>query len=491
METESNTRLRVFVCGTHRDLEDERKEVLEAIRKLHHEHDTMEYFGARPNTPIETCLTEVRKSDVLIVIVGHLYGSMIPEIGISFTEAEFLEGSHLGKPCLVYIISPKAKVLPINVETDPIKRDLLNKFKDSLRNKYTVREFDDSHDLAVSVTADLSRQAQEIQKATINNYKKQVEILEQGIEVWNIWRVKNPSIKPNLSNINLSKTNLVGCNFSGTNLRNANLSETKLTGVNLNGAKLKNANLRKAIMSYTILTNIDLSTTKGLQEVIHRKPSTIGLDTIIKSKGKIPEQFLRGCGLSDIEIEFAKLSAPGISADQVTDISYRINQLRVGRSIQYYSVFISYSSGDIEFAKRLHDDLQNNGVRCWFAPEDIQSGQKLFEQIDHAIQSYDWTLLILSENSINSEWVKVEIAKTREKEKNQKRRILIPIRLIDFKKIQEWEAFDADAGKDLSREVREYFIPDFSNWRDEKSYRAAFERLLKDLRAQEGVEDGE
>jgi hypothetical protein len=45
-------------------------------------------------------------------------------------------------------------------------------------------------------------------------------------------------------------------------------------------------------------------------------------------------------------------------------------------AIQYYSCFISYSSKDDAFAKRLHADLQNTGVRCWFAPHDLPIGAK-------------------------------------------------------------------------------------------------------------------
>jgi hypothetical protein len=119
--------------------------------------------------------------------------------------------------------------------------------------------------------------------------------------------------------------------------------------------------------------------------------------------------------LSDWEIESAKLYQPGLSANQVTDITYEICCLRAGSPIQYYSVFISYSSKEQDFAQLLYDDLQNSGVRCWFAPKDIQGGRKLHEQIDHAIQRNDRTLLILSENSMNSEWVKTEIANTRKK----------------------------------------------------------------------------
>jgi hypothetical protein len=43
--------------------------------------------------------------------------------------------------------------------------------------------------------------------------------------------------------------------------------------------------------------------------------------------------------------------------------------------------------------------------------------------------------------------------------------------------------FDADTGKDSAREIREYFIPDFSNWKDHDSYQEAFRRLISDLKA--------
>ena len=39
------------------------------------------------------------------------------------------------------------------------------------------------------------------------------------------------------------------------------------------------------------------------------------------------------------------------------------------------------------------------------------------------------------------------------------------------------------AGKDSAREIREYFIPDFSNWKDYDSYQEAFKRLISDLKA--------
>jgi hypothetical protein len=94
---------------------------------------------------------------------------------------------------------------------------------------------------------------------------------------------------------------------------------------------------------------------------------------------------------------------------------------------------------------------------------------------------HDKLLLILSQASMTSEWVKTEIAKARKREIKEGRRILFPIRLCSIETLRDWECFDADTGKDSAREIREYFIPDFSNWKDHNAYRLAFDRLLRDL----------
>jgi hypothetical protein len=71
---------------------------------------------------------------------------------------------------------------------------------------------------------------------------------------------------------------------------------------------------------------------------------------------------------SKLESESAKLAAPGLDPEQVTQITYELYRLYCDQPIQFYSCFISYNSKDQKFAQRLHDDLQNSGVRFWFAP---------------------------------------------------------------------------------------------------------------------------
>jgi hypothetical protein len=78
-----------------------------------------------------------------------------------------------------------------------------------------------------------------------------------------------------------------------------------------------------------------------------------------------------------------------------------------------------------------------------------------------------------------------ELRKARKAERQSGKRKLFPVRLVDFETLRDWECFDADGGKDLAVELREYFIPDFSNWKSHDAFESAFVRLLKDLRAEE------
>jgi phage protein U len=114
-----------------------------------------------------------------------------------------------------------------------------------------------------------------------------------------------------------------------------------------------------------------------------------------------------------------------------------------------------------------------------------KGGEKIYDQIERAIQLHDRLLLVLSESSMRSEWVINEIQRARETEVKEGRRKLFPITIVEFDKVKAWRRLDADTGKDLAKEVREYFIPDFSNWKEHDAFERAFERLLRDLRAEE------
>jgi hypothetical protein len=268
-----------------------------------------------------------------------------------------------------------------------------------------------------------------------------------------------------LSGARLRMAHLGDAHLSGADLRGADLSKANLVGAKLNSAGFLDVDLTGAICGLTTFGEVDLSEAKGLDSVQHNLWSTIGTDTLFLSKGKIPEMFLRRCGLPDELISFLPSLIGSMSP------------------IQFYSCFISHSSKNQPFADRLHSRMVQEKLRVWYAPEDMRGGRKSIDQIDKAIRLHDKLLLVLSKSSMASDWVLHEIRRAVEREKQEKRQVLFPIGLAPWKDIKAWTAFDSDLGKDLAKVVREYHIPAFSKWKDHDSFEAAFAKLLEDLRA--------
>ena len=349
-----------------------------------------------------------------------------------------------------------------------------------------------------------------------------LKILQQGVEAWNAWRDQNPNVIPdlsevqswsislqgadlsgsNLNSIDLRQSNLSGADLGGANLINAilsyadlheatflyanlneaslnganlfradlyraNLSFTSLTGanlreaelgfVNLGGAELDNADVSGAFVGHTSFVGNDLSSVKGLVHLNHMGPSFVDIHTLYESGGNIPEEFLRGCGVPEDFIIYARSLTM--------------------QPVQFYSCFISYSSTDKDFAERLHSDLQARGVRVWFAPHDMPIGARIRPAIDESIRVYDKLLLVLSEHSVSSQWVEqeVETALAKEREREGKT-VLFPIRIDDaiMESKAGWPA--------LLKNTRN--VGDFTRWKEHDSYRKAFDRLLRDLKAE-------
>ena len=250
------------------------------------------------------------------------------------------------------------------------------------------------------------------------------------------------------------------CNFSGASMRGADLRKTNLENAIFSHTDLTGADLTGSHCQGTIFGAIDFRTTRGLEDVVHRGPSTIGLDSLVASEGQIPDVFLRGAGVSDALIQYAASL--------------------VARPIQFYSCFISYSGADDSIARRLHADLQVRGVRCWFAPEDLKIGDKFRQRIDQSIRTYEKLLVILSAASIESPWVESEVEAAFEREHRTGRLVLFPIRLDDA--VMETEAAWA------SELRRARHIADFRNWKQHEAYTESFERLMRDLRSEEKSE---
>src|SRR5712692_3910556 len=127
---------RVMVSSTFLDLAHERKAVVQALRELSVPLGYLDVAftvvdlqgGASPSPPLEICLAEAGRSDVLVSIVGLRYGSLTPT-GLSITEREYDEASRNGKSVLAYMKKPESIVLREHRDTEPALIDRLAAFK--------------------------------------------------------------------------------------------------------------------------------------------------------------------------------------------------------------------------------------------------------------------------------------------------------------------------------------------------------------------------
>lgn len=130
---------RIFVSSTYEDMIPYREAVSEALTSIEHLPIGMEHFVSTPDRPLDVCLTDVRRCQLYIVLVGMRYGSVDKESGKSFTELEYEEALKNKIPVLAFVINEnECPVLPKFVDTGE-EAEKLKQFKSRLDERMTSR----------------------------------------------------------------------------------------------------------------------------------------------------------------------------------------------------------------------------------------------------------------------------------------------------------------------------------------------------------------
>ena len=344
--------------------------------------------------------------------------------------------------------------------------------------------------------------------------QEHLSIAKQGAKAWNIWRHNNPSVRPDLAGTgfntdscnmhefqgaNLQRTelngadiwsaNLTGADLSGVDLSDSDLYFTDLSRANLRGADLTDSRLRfveldgadlhGAIMARTLILGTNLSQAGGLDQIRHLAHTALDIDTFEYTADGLSSDQSR---LSEIEGFYR---AAGV-AEHVIDY-YRT---RIGKPIDFYSAFISYSHADKPFAQELYRSLQKHGIRCWLDEKQLLPGDSIYDQIDRGIRLWDKFLLCCSEQSLKpASWVDKEIITALEKEDELTRQrgcrvqALIPLNLDGYIFTDGWQS-------GYRAEIRRRLAADFTGWKTERGkFERQIENVIRALRADGGARE--
>ena len=336
-----------------------------------------------------------------------------------------------------------------------------------------------------------------------------VKLVLQGAAAIAEWRRRNPDVRldlreadlpgANLSEADLHGADLTDTDLTGADLARANLREADLTMANLHGAELRGADLRGADLTradlaradlrradfaaakllwahlawtdiagahvagahlaFTSLSNCDLSRVTGLSSVDHMGPSSIGVDTLIAS--------FRGAGnrlTRDLETFFL---GAGVPKELLAELP------RIVGAVEYHSCFIAYGQPDLDFAKRLRDDLAAKGVSCWLYALDATPGERKWAEIGRERRQADKMLIICSVAALIRDGVLKEIEDQIDEDPNK----IVP---ISRDNLWNQPGFLVMRG---SQHLKP-FVDDrnYADFGDDSRYEESLQRLLRALR---------
>ena len=269
-----------------------------------------------------------------------------------------------------------------------------------------------------------------------------------------------------LSGADLSEANLAMADLTGASLSGATLHGTILDVANLTGVELRRATLVRPLLGrslfcrarfeMTLFADCDLSQVLELESALHAAPSIIGLDTLARSHGLIPEHFLRRAGVPE--------SLIGVQA-----------QLAAGEDRSCRTLLIA-SIKDSGLAERLMADLWRVGLPTWQLVVDDEEellGDGGLTQ-EQRLTFFDNRVLFCSEDSLASPhgWRMFELAAQNRGLEVASQPAVIPLNLDNQLLVRN---------DHLCARLQENAVIDFRGWDAQDAYNKGLKTLASRL----------
>lgn len=152
-----NKKFQIFISSTYEDLKEERSKVVATILKSNHFPIGMEMFSADNIEQWEQIKRTIDSSDYYILIIKRRYGSMTKE-GISYTEKEYNYAKDRKVPVLAFIASRDAAITNKDLEDNPKKMKLLNKFTKRVKENNPCDFWSNVDELCTQISQALQKQ---------------------------------------------------------------------------------------------------------------------------------------------------------------------------------------------------------------------------------------------------------------------------------------------------------------------------------------------
>lgn len=306
--------------------------------------------------------------------------------------------------------------------------------------------------------------------------REHIEIFKRGPDAWNAWR-RGTDTCPVLSGYDFGRAYLDNYDFSNAWLLRANFDNCHLNGTNLRGATLCGASFKGtsvdgadftgAIFGDTTIANVILVDVIGLDTIKHQTYSPVDVATV-----QITGRSLRGTARQQEAARVETFLRKAGAGEQLLGVFRDCAEL----SHEHASCFISYSSRDGLFIRRLTDRLSEFGVRYWLDEQRLKPGEDLVSAFEDGIRKADRFVLCCSRDSMNSAWVKIELGLVFRKRRKQPRIPIVPLDIDGV--LRTLEADDPLTAKLLS--IR---AANFVGWSsDDQVFEREFAQLLRGLR---------
>jgi TIR domain len=125
-------------------------------------------------------------------------------------------------------------------------------------------------------------------------------------------------------------------------------------------------------------------------------------------------------------------------------------------------VFLSHSSSDSQFAGDLAAVIRRHGIPVWYSQTNILGAQQWQDEIGAALQRCDWFVVILSQQSADSMWVKRELSYALQQNRFENKIIPITYQLSDYERLS-W-ALSLFQMIDFTRTLEEGYVDLLRIW---------------------------